>query len=135
MVLLDRVLDHEPGEFIEAVLSVSGNLDCIAGHFPERAIYPGSHLIQAFAQCGIILHRVSTRPLEKDELTVILGASSRFFRVVVPGDRVVLRAAVERRMEDTFFFTGDARVDNTRVAAFRTSLTRVHEEKLESPLW
>ena len=36
MVFLDRVLDYEPAQFLTATVAVSGALDVMAGHFPER---------------------------------------------------------------------------------------------------
>lgn len=135
MILLDRIVDHEPGKFLEAVISISGNLDCIAGHFPERAIYPGSNLIQAFAQAGIILYQMSTSMLAEDELTLIGSVDSRFLQVVVPGDQVVLRVQVSRLAGGLFIYTGKAMVGNRRVAAFRASLIRTKVSEMGSPLW
>ncbi|MCP3061170.1 beta-hydroxyacyl-ACP dehydratase [Myxococcus sp. K38C18041901] len=135
MILLDRIVDHEPGDFLEALVSISGNLDCIAGHFPERAIYPGSNLIQAFAQAGIILYQMSTSPLAEDELTLIGSVESRFLQVVVPGDQVVLRIQKNRLAGGLFVYSGKAMVGTRRVAAFRASLIRAKVSELGSPLW
>ncbi|MFJ2111981.1 MULTISPECIES: 3-hydroxyacyl-ACP dehydratase FabZ family protein [unclassified Streptomyces] len=135
MIYIDRISDHEPGVFLKSVLSVSGNLDAIAGHFPERAIYPGSHLMQAFAQSGIILYQMSTRPLTDDELTLIGSVRSRFTRPVVPGDRVIFDVRADRLSANTFFFSSQATVDGLRVAAFRATLTRRKAADLGRQLW
>lgn len=135
MILLDRILDHEPGKFLTASLAVSGGLDAIAGHFPERAIYPGSNLIQAFAQTGIILFQMSTSRLADDEVTLVGSVEARFTKLVVPGDLVVFRTRADRIVGNVFQFSGDARVEATRVAAFRSSLIRVRADQLGSPLW
>ncbi len=135
MILLDRITDHEPGKFLEALISISGNVDCIAGHFPERAIYPGSNLMQANAQAGIILYQMSTSMLAEDELTLIGSVDSRFFKVVVPGDQVVLRITANRLVGNMFQYSGKMTVGATRVAAFRASLVRTKVSELGSPLW
>ncbi|MBJ6764378.1 beta-hydroxyacyl-ACP dehydratase [Myxococcaceae bacterium JPH2] len=135
MILLDRIVDHEPGKFLDALISISGNTDCIAGHFPERAIYPGSNLIQAFAQAGIILYQMSTSMLAEDELTLIGSVEARFLKVVVPGDQVLLRVQVNRLAGGLFTYSGKAMVGTTRVAAFRASLVRSKVSELGSPLW
>ena len=135
MILLDRIVDHEPGKFLEAIISISGNLDCIAGHFPERAIYPGSNLIQAYAQAGIILYQMSTSMLAEDELTLIGSVESRFLKVVVPGDQVLMRLEVNRLVGNLFYYSGKATVGSSRVAAFRASLVRTKVSALGSPLW
>lgn len=135
MILLDRVLDHEPGEFLTGLLSVSGGLDSIAGHFPERAIYPGSNLIQAFSQCGIMLFQMSTSPLAEDELTLVGSVEARFFKVAVPGDQVVFHVKADRIIQNTFHFSGKATVEDVRIAAFRATLIRARAADLGSPLW
>jgi 3-hydroxyacyl-[acyl-carrier-protein] dehydratase len=135
MILLDRILDHEPGQFVTAIALVSGALDSVAGHFPERAIYPGSNLIQAFSQGGIILFQMSTRKLQDDELTLVGSVEARFFKLIVPGDVVTIHVKAERIIRNMFQFTGTATVELTRVAAMRATLIRVHEKELGPPLW
>jgi 3-hydroxyacyl-[acyl-carrier-protein] dehydratase len=135
MILIDRITDHEPGEFLDGLVSVSGSLDSISGHFPERAIYPGSHLIQAFAQCGIILLQMGTSVLSEDELTLVGAVHARFFKVVVPGDQVVFHVTADRTANSLFYFSGTATVDNKRVAAFRANLIRTHVRAMGDPLW
>nr|WP_042197636.1 coronafacic acid dehydratase [Kibdelosporangium sp. MJ126-NF4] len=124
MLYLDRVLDYEPGVRLTAGLAVSAQMDAIAGHFPERAIFPASHLSQAFAQAGIILFQLSTSRLTDDELTLVGAMNSRFLKIVVPGDHVVLNVTVDRLVGDTFFFSGRATVEDRPVAAFRANLVR-----------
>lgn len=135
MIFLDRITDHEPGSFLESVLSVSGALDCVAGHFPERAIYPASNLIQAFAQSGIVLLQLSTTKLADDELTLVGSMRSRFTKIVVPGDRVIFRVRADRFSGNMFFCSGTATVDGTPVAMFRGSIIRLHVDDLGTRLW
>ncbi|WP_242910583.1 3-hydroxyacyl-ACP dehydratase FabZ family protein [Actinomadura terrae] len=135
MIYLDRVLDHEPGRFLHSLLSVSGQLDAIAGHFPERAIYPASHMSQAFAQSGIVLYQLSTSPLDEDELTLIGAMKSRFTRIVVPGDQIVFRVTSDRIGNTTFHFSGRAYVSDEPVAMFKATLVRVKVGDLGDPLW
>jgi 3-hydroxyacyl-[acyl-carrier-protein] dehydratase len=135
MILLDRIVDHEPGKFLDAIICISGSSDVIAGHFPERAIYPGSNLIQAFAQAGIILYQMSTSLLAEDELTLISSVEARFLKVVVPGDQVLLRIQVNRLAGGLFQYSGKAMVGESRVGAFRASLVRSKVSDLGSPLW
>jgi 3-hydroxyacyl-[acyl-carrier-protein] dehydratase len=135
MILLDRIVDHEPGQFVTAIVMVSGALDTVAGHFPERAIYPGSNLIQAFSQGGIILFQMSTSKLLDDELTLVGSIEARFFKLIVPGDMVTIHVKADRIIQNTFHFSGTATVGSIRVAAMRATLIRVHEKELGPPLW
>lgn len=135
MLYLDRVLDYQPGEFLTARLCVSGAQDAIAGHFPERAIYPASHLTQAWAQTGIILYQLSTSKLAEDEITLVGSVRSRFTKIVVPGDQVTFATRAEKILGNTFFFGCTATVDGTVVAKFRGTLIRVKAADLGNPLW
>ncbi|MFC4465245.1 3-hydroxyacyl-ACP dehydratase FabZ family protein [Streptomyces xiangluensis] len=135
MIYLDRVLDYEPGSHLTSLLSVSGQLDVVAGHFPERAIYPASHLSQAFAQSGIILYQLSTAPLEDDELTLIGSMKSRFTRVVVPGDQVVFHVKAESIRGATFVFSCRATVSDQTAAMFKGTLVKVGVKDLGEQLW
>jgi 3-hydroxyacyl-[acyl-carrier-protein] dehydratase len=135
MVMLDRVTDYEPGQFLQARLAVSGSLDFVAGHFPERAIFPGSHLIQALSQAAIILFQLSTSRLADDELTLISSVEARFFKVVVPGDCVDLRISVDRLVGDMLKVSARAEVEGVRVAAMRATLARTKVAALGAPAW
>ncbi|WUI03654.1 hypothetical protein OHR68_18165 [Spirillospora sp. NBC_00431] len=135
MIYIDRVLDHRPGEYLRSMLAVSGTMDSIAGHFPERGIFPASHLIQAFAQSGIILYQLSTSALRDDELTLIGSVHSKFHKIVVVGDQVVFDVRSDRITGNTFLFSCRATVGDQQVAAFRGSLIRVTVEQLGRQLW
>jgi 3-hydroxyacyl-[acyl-carrier-protein] dehydratase len=135
MIYLDRILEHQPGQYLRSLMSVSATMDSISGHFPERAIFPGSHLLQAFAQSGIILYQMSTSKLAEDELTLIGSAQSRFMKIVVPGDQVIFDVRCERLYESSFHFSCRATVEEHTVAAFRGSLVRVKTEALGRQLW
>ncbi|WP_430788866.1 3-hydroxyacyl-ACP dehydratase FabZ family protein [Actinoplanes sp. G11-F43] len=135
MLYLDRVLDYQPGEFLTSRLSVSGAQDAIAGHFPERAIYPASHLTQAWAQSGIILFQLSTSRLADDEITLVGTVHSRFTKIVVPGDQVTFHTRCDRILGNTFFFSAKVTVDDTVVARFRGNLIRIKAADLGDPLW
>lgn len=135
MVLLDRVTDYEPGAFLNARVMVSGSLDFVAAHFPERAIYPGTHLIQALSQAAIILFQLSTSRLTDEELTLVSSVEARFLHPVVPGDAVDLQVTVEHLSGNLLQVKGRALVDAKRVAAMRASLVRTPWAKMGAPPW
>lgn len=135
MIYIDRVLDYEPGVRFRSMMAVSGTMDAIAGHFPERAIFPGSHLLQAFAQSGIIFYQLSTSKLDDDELTLIGSAQSRFMKPVVPGDTVIFDLKCDKLYGRSFHFSCRATVDGVLVAAFRGSLVRTKVADLGRQLW
>ena len=135
VIYLDRVIDYGPGVYLTAILAISGNMDCMAGHFPERAIFPGTHLLQSFSQAGILLFQLSTRLLQEDEVTVVGAINGRFFAPIVPGDQVNIHLSVEKLYQDIIFFNGEACVNGKRVAAMKANIKRVAVTQFTEVAW
>ncbi|KFX05886.1 coronafacic acid dehydratase [Pectobacterium betavasculorum] len=135
MVYLDRVLDYEPGKYIKTLMAVSGQTDAIAGHFPERAIFPASHMVQAISQSAIILFQLSTSPLADDEITLVGSIKSRFTRVVVPGDQIIFNLNCESLRDKFLTFSCKAEVSGQTVGMLKGSLVRENISTLGEQLW
>jgi 3-hydroxyacyl-[acyl-carrier-protein] dehydratase len=98
ILLVDRVLEIEPGQRIRALKNVSINEPYFMGHFPHRPVMPGVLMLEALAQAAAILSFVSMGD-EPDSKTVYYFAGidgARFKRPVEPGDQLVLEARIER---------------------------------------
>ena len=54
-IMIDRVVELDPGKYVVAVKNVSGNDIFFLGHFPDKAIMPGAAIIEAMAQTAIVL--------------------------------------------------------------------------------
>ncbi|QDX30999.1 3-hydroxyacyl-ACP dehydratase FabZ family protein [Dickeya poaceiphila] len=135
MVYLDRVLDYEPASYIKTLMAVSGQTDAIAGHFPERAIFPASHMVQAISQSAIILFQLSTSPLADDEITLVGSIKSRFIRVVVPGDQIIFHLNCEMLRDNFLTFSCRAEVTKQTVGMLKGSLVRQNISTLGTQLW
>lgn len=135
MLMVDRVLDWRPSGYIEVLYAVTANSPSVSGHFPERAIFPGTNILQVAAQAGIILVQLSTSPLADDELTLVGSTRARFFRPVVPGDALRVRLDVQRHDGATMLLRGEAAVDGARAAAMELSLIRKKVEEMGRVLW
>lgn len=116
LLLLDRVTGYEPGEWIEATKAVTGNSPELVGHFPERAILPGSAMMQAFSQLGIVFFKVTNGALTDDEITVVSSFKIRLSAPVPPGEILEMRLVSKRFTPTTGIFRGEARVEGRRVA-------------------
>ncbi len=90
-LLIDRVLELEPGKRAVAIKNVSVNEPQFTGHFPERPLMPGVLLVEAMAQVGGLILLATQE--HKGKLAVFAGIDHvRFRRMVVPGDQVVISA-------------------------------------------
>jgi 3-hydroxyacyl-[acyl-carrier-protein] dehydratase len=135
MVLIDRVLDYEPGKRLTAISAVSGTSDWSQGHFPGRAIYPGTHIIQGFSQTAILLLLLSSSPLLDDEVTVVSSVDARFLGVVVPGDTLTYETHLDRVVSGVFFCRGSAARNSQIVSRLRVRVVRREVASLGEPLW
>ena len=51
-LLIDRVIDMEPGKRVVALKNVTFNEPFFSGHFPGHPVMPGVLIIEAMAQAG-----------------------------------------------------------------------------------
>jgi 3-hydroxyacyl-[acyl-carrier-protein] dehydratase (EC 4.2.1.-) len=117
-VLIDRVVEVEPGRRIVALKNVSINEPFFTGHFPDFPVMPGVLIIEAMAQAGALLSNVTLGP--KDDarsLYYFAGIdSARFKRPVSPGDQLRLEVDLLRVRGGVGKFAGRALVDGQIVA-------------------
>lgn len=96
-LLVDKVLDYEPGQWAKAIKCVSSNEMQFLGHFPEKSIFPGVLILEALAQTGGIA--LLTQPENKRKLAFLGGVkSAKYRRQVVPGDVILLECNMKRIM-------------------------------------
>lgn len=118
-LLIDRVLEHTPGGEITAIKNVTCNEPFFQGHFPGRPIMPGVLIIEALAQAaGVLAFRTAgVEPTENSTFYFVGIDKARFRAPVVPGDQLVLKARVERRIRTIWRFQTEASVDGKVVAS------------------
>jgi 3-hydroxyacyl-[acyl-carrier-protein] dehydratase len=92
-LLLDEVVELEPGVRCHARLTLRGDEFWFAGHFPGNPIMPGVLVVEALAQAGVVTALAQEEA--KGKLVLFAGIDKvRFKRVVRPGDTLDLRVEV-----------------------------------------
>jgi 3-hydroxyacyl-[acyl-carrier-protein] dehydratase len=94
-LLVDRVVELEPGQRVVAIKNVTANEPQYTGHFPERPIMPGVLIVEAMAQAGAVA--VLTLPDYAGKLALFAGIDEcRFRRTVLPGDTLRMEITLEK---------------------------------------
>jgi len=118
-LLVDRVLECEPGKSIRALKNVTYNEPFFPGHFPHRPVMPGVIMIEALAQAAGILAFVTAGVVpDADTRFYFAGIDeARFRRPVEPGDQLVLGAQLERSFKGIWRFSTAAQVEGREVCS------------------
>jgi len=117
-LLVDRVVECEPGRRLVAIKNVTVNEPFFQGHFPSKPVMPGVLLIEAMAQATGLL-AMESADVPKEAIYYLVGVDqARFKQPVVPGDQVRLEVEVLKHRRDIWVFTAEAKVgDNIAASA------------------
>ena len=119
MLLVDRVLECEAGKRIVALKNVTANEQYFTGHFPGRPVMPGVMILEALAQAAGILTFVTAGIYPDDSVRFYFAGidKARFRRPIVPGDQLILKATLERRIRTIWKFSTVAEVAGEEACA------------------
>lgn len=125
ILLIDRVLECEPGKRILAIKNVSVNEPYFAGHFPHHPVMPGVLIIEAMAQAAAVLSFKTMGSRPDDESVYYFAGidEARFKRPVIPGDQLLLEVNIERCVRGVWKFSAKARVGEILAAEAKLMCT------------
>lgn len=93
-LLVDRVLELEPGRRVTAVKNVTQDEPFFPGHFPGYPVMPGVLMVEALAQAAALC--LSAGGVH-GRLGLFAGIDGvRFRRQVFPGDQLILQVEITR---------------------------------------
>jgi len=117
-LLVDRIVELEPGRRVVGIKQVTANEPQFTGHFPGRPIMPGVLMVEALAQTAGVAILVLDE--YRGKIGLFAGIDEcRFRRMVVPGDTLVLKVEVEKlrgmfgRVRGVASVDGDVAVEAT----------------------
>jgi len=114
-LLVDRILELEPGKRAVGIKNVTANEPFFQGHFPQRAVMPGVLIIEAMAQVGgVMILSVEEHKGKLAYLGTLDGV--KFRRPIVPGDTLEMEAELLRVRSNMGKVRCTARVGGQEVA-------------------
>lgn len=115
MLLIDRILDLEPGKRVVAIKNVTFNEPYFAGHFPNHPVMPGVMIVEAMAQAGgLMLLNMIDDPANK--VVYFMGIDeARFRKPVRPGDQLRMDVEMISFRRNMCKIAGKAYVDDQLV--------------------
>jgi beta-hydroxyacyl-ACP dehydratase FabZ len=132
ILLVDRILDFEPGKWIRGVKNITITDPIFLGHFPQKAIFPGVLIVEAMAQTGGCLV-LQDMPDRKNKLIYFMSIDKvKFRRPVVPGDQLVMDLEIISHKGRICKLRGVAMVDGQKVAEAELMSMMVDVEKGEA---
>jgi 3-hydroxyacyl-[acyl-carrier-protein] dehydratase len=114
-LLVDRVVELEPGKRAVGLKNVTVNEPFFSGHFPDYPVMPGVLIIEALAQVAAVA--VLSLEEYRSRLPLFAGIDgARFRRPVVPGDVLRLEVEILRLRSKVGKCRGVAYVDGEQAA-------------------
>lgn len=115
-LLVDRIIDFEPGKSITGIKNITGNEIFLQGHFPEDAIMPGTLILEAMAQTALLFFKLSNVDSEKYISPVFFGGiKGKFLKPVIPGDVLNIKMTPVKILNSGGVMNGIATVEDDLV--------------------
>lgn len=123
-LMIDRVVELEPGKKVVAVKNVSINEQFFSGHFPGRPIMPGVLIIEAMAQAAIVLFAQSKDVPKDKKMAYYLGnVKVRFFSPVFPGDQLKIKVEPLKMLSAAAIVSVEGTVGDRKIAEGELALS------------
>ena len=112
-LLVDRIIELKPGDFVTGLKNVTINEPFFQGHFPDHPIMPGVLILEAMGQVGGVL-LLNSYDDPESKLVYFTGIDKvRFRRPVIPGDQLYFRVEMKYFRHNICKIRGEAFVGDT----------------------
>jgi UDP-3-O-[3-hydroxymyristoyl] N-acetylglucosamine deacetylase / 3-hydroxyacyl-[acyl-carrier-protein] dehydratase len=133
-LLVDRVIELDPGHSAVAIKNVSVNEPFFRGHWPGQPIMPGVLIVEALAQAAGILISASV-PLQPGRVVLLASLDNvKLRRPVVPGDQLRLEVSSRKIKSNAACVYGVAKVGDAVAAEARLRLVTTSAERAAGTL-
>jgi 3-hydroxyacyl-[acyl-carrier-protein] dehydratase len=113
-LLVDRILELEPGVRAVGIKNLTVNEPFFTGHFPDRPIMPGVLMVEAMAQVGACA--LFCQEKYQGQLGFLAGIDKvRIRRQAIPGDTLLITSQVVKIKSGFGWFKSEIEVKNEPV--------------------
>ena len=129
-LLVDRILELEPGKRAVGIKNVTINEPFFQGHWPEQPVMPGVLILEAMAQVAGVMLLTMLENRDKNVTAFMAGVDRvRFRRTVRPGDQLVIEAVMVRQKGNMGRVQAEAKVDGQVACEGEFSFALVEQEE------
>ncbi len=115
--LVDRIVEVQPGKSLRAVKNLTRGEEYLADHFPEFPVMPGVLMLQALAEAGAWLLRL-TDDYRHSVIVLREARNVKYGTFVEPGHQLMITVELVEQDEGAAVFKGKGEVEgNTAVSA------------------
>ena len=113
LLMIDRVIEVDPGKNLTAIKNVSVNEPFFEGHFPHHPVFPGVLMLECIAQASAILASlmIDATASGKDVYLFAGVDKARFKRPVGPGDQLIIEVEFSKHIKKLWRCVGTIKVD------------------------
>jgi len=116
ILLVDRILDYERGQWIRGLKNVTMGEQIFLGHFPKQPVFPGVLIVEAMAQTAGCLVTLDI-PNPEDKVMYFMSIDAvKFRKPVLPGDQMVMELKILTTKRNIAKMRGEAFVGGSKVA-------------------
>jgi len=116
-LMIDRVIELDPGKKVVAIKNVTINERFFAGHFPQHPVMPGVLIIESMAQASIMLFCDDPDKTPDKHATYYLSSVKvRFLNPVFPGDQLKITVEPVKVISNAAIVNAVAQVGDKEVA-------------------
>jgi 3-hydroxyacyl-[acyl-carrier-protein] dehydratase len=129
-LLIDKVVDVDPGESAVGVKNVTINEPFFPGHFPQKPVMPGVLILEAMAQTAAVIAVDFLGEDAQGRVVYFMGIDgAKFRKPVEPGDRLEMKLTKTRGGGAVWKFDAEASVDGNIVCQAKlTAMLGAKEE-------
>ncbi len=127
MLLIDELVDIKKLKSATAIVNVKKDSFYVQGHFPGDPVMPGVFIVEAFGQAAAALtaHGIDKSAYENKLVFLMSVEKARFRNPVIPDCKLLLKIEAIRSHGRVWKYTGEAFVEDKKMADAQWSATIV----------